>query len=330
MLDKVFGEVITRKEEIRSKISKRENLDVELDKFWNVSDEARPEEHIGVDAGRNHWPIRGNILAVVNAGAMGRGELLAQRIFVDFIIPPGHPEVRITNFDVILKTKVVLDLLNRGVEDLILVDGSFESDVSKPRWGKLSFSLDGLDLDDLLSVPIYSQSGDFDLCGVGNKECYTEFEFAEKLFLLREVARRKGCVYISKTTVDNRLVRELLGGDMYMSDISMLYILNPPPGYSDPRGPHRVDFPGVQGGIGDIMVSYVRLRPRGPILRVEYPPGSWRMEELFPILRGRHMDGYPYWLARVDKDVRVTKADLDRVMKLLGVEHLPSGREMLL
>ena len=330
MLDKVYGEVILRRREIRSRIVEGSVLDVELDEFWNASEDVAGGEHVGVDAGRNYEILRGNTLAVVNAGAMGKDGLLAHREFVDFIVPPGYPDVRVTNYDVILKTKVILDLLGRGIEAPILVDGSFESDVSKPRWGRLHVRPDDLASYDLLSVPILSQSDICDLCGDDGRFCYTELEFAEKLLLLRKVSESGSCIYISKSTDASHLARKVLKTGTQITDLDLLYVLDPPPGYTDLLGPYVVSHHGLGEAVGEIEVYYVRLSEGGPILRIEMSPGSWDISELFPILKGRQMDGYPYWLARIDKEVRVTRADLKNVLTLLGLDYLPSGREVLL
>ncbi len=303
---------------------------MDLDEFWNQGEGVGHAEHVGVDAGRNYAILRGNVLAVVDAGAMGSGGLLAHREFVDFLVPPGHPEVRVTNFDVILKTKVVLELLMKDLDVPVLVDGSYESDVSKPRWGRLNISVDALSQYDPASHLVLSQEVGEEVCGGADRNCFTELEFAEKLYLLREVSRIGKAVYVSKSTDANELSRRYLGEGLHMTDLDLLYSLNPPPGYTDPLGRRLVCFPGTGQPIGEVDVFYLRLAPRGPILRVEVFPGSWEPQELFQALRGRQMDGYPFWLARIDREVRVTRRDLQNVLTLLGLEYVPSGREVLL
>jgi len=187
-------------------------------------------------------------------------------------------------------------------------------------------------------------------------DAVTASEYIEKLAsiraLLREAAwRRARLIYVSKRSRSSHYFKELREGKVLPPDIMMFQYLITEPGFSKPifpevgerGGTRRIkQVPGVEGldefySKVKVAVSYVRLVPGGPVLRVEIPviEGSGPtidegfMRSVMDALASASAEGYPYPLFEADKIARIPRATLSIIIQALGLPPLLTGREVL-
>jgi len=187
-------------------------------------------------------------------------------------------------------------------------------------------------------------------------DAMTAAEYIEKLAsfrtLLREAAWRGArLIYVSKRSRTSHYFKDLREGKILPPDIMMFQYLTTEPGFSKPVFPEAGERGGVRRikqvpeveGLGEfysrvkVAVSYVRLVPGGPILRVEIPvlEGSGPtvdegfMRSVMDALASVSAEGYPYPLFEADKVARIPGTTLSIITQALGLPPLLTGREVL-
>ena len=187
-------------------------------------------------------------------------------------------------------------------------------------------------------------------------DAVTAAEYVEKLAsfraLLREAAWRGArLIYVSKRSRTSHYFKGLREGKVLPPDIMMFQYLTTEPGFSNPVCPEAGERGGVRRikqvpeveGLSEfysrvkVAVSYVRLVPGGPVLRVEIPvlEGSGPtvdesfMRSVMDALASVSAEGYPYPLFEADKVARIPSTTLSIVIQALGLPPLLTGREVL-
>lgn len=190
--------------------------------------------------------------------------------------------------------------------------------------------------------------------------------FIEKLLSLRllldkAVGEGRGLVYVSKRSRSKEYLRKRLTTGSERSferrvlgptDMAVFSNYTRAPGFSKPLIVEEVETIKTLPSEGvlrklvrdyfeniGIMLTYIRLVPDGPVLKLEIPftrgsgvPASSPHEivkELMDMLASESHNGYPYPLIQVDKLVKVTRQDLNQIAFSLGILPSLTGREVL-
>ncbi len=179
-------------------------------------------------------------------------------------------------------------------------------------------------------------------------------EYVEKLYLLREIIEEsfKGAriYYVSKRARAQNYFKELASeGIPLPSDMAVFQYLTDEPGYTKPLVPDAEEGR-IRSGIRTmppalnllqffrevyVAITYVRLVKGGPVLKVEFPVklgsvSEERIKEFMDLSASiASSEGYPYPLYVVDKDARISREDLRRIYRSIGLTPFLGGREVL-
>ena len=130
----------------------------------------------------------------------------------------------------------------------------------------------------------------------------------------KELMNQKGLLFVSKKSYSNITLRGSLGDMFYFNRISAKA------GFSQPFA----DRSGV-------TVSYVRLSPDAPCLKLEIPGrvGEEDIRALMRLMLGTSVDGYPYVLRLAHERGKVSRDEMRSIANLLGLEVEIGGRQVL-
>ncbi|MGC9209143.1 MAG: DNA double-strand break repair nuclease NurA [Nitrososphaeria archaeon] len=133
---------------------------------------------------------------------------------------------------------------------------------------------------------------------------------------LRNVLKRSGTVFVSKSSVSRELVRGI------WSDIYYFQKADSSPGFSESES-----IPSL-----NVSYFYARLVDHGPVLRIEIVGGhidEKEIQDLMDVLYSRQFKGYPYALRLAHERCTITNKDIDALVRDLGLHVEVLARDVL-
>ena len=307
---------------------------------------------------------------------------------VDVLQPPGVPDMIQLYREL---AEAVAAYLVSGA-DLLMVDGSVRALLIHPRplantgrlnraltkveelmgegfyenlWERVRDRLRALEESDTVVDPFVSKEvvRDHGLVSAEYMDAAALIGYLEKLMVIRALlerkavgARRRGLVYVSKTSRSQLYFREVIRAENVVPVVSDMHVFSAftsSPGYSRPllqsealegedealkalpaRGELGRIIKGFFDGV-DFIITYVRLVDGGPLLKLEIPVQAghpdpeglvrWFVGALAAVSVG----GYPLPLAEADRGARITREEMVLLAKSLGILPSLTGREVL-
>ncbi len=303
----------------------------------------------GVDGGRGVKVFREYSLYVVDGvgvvySGYERGELI-ETFDVDLLVPQGLVDIRTRLLMQIVEAKTALKALNEGC-NLVLCDGSLVSSIvfrsivpyqSVENIDLIISEVSALNSEKLVSKPILSKNyASLVLKNYGEKAktAMAKIEASEMLTTYRRLLEEYGSrvVWVSKTSTGTELLKT------FIPDITILQYLTRGTGYTRPiqisiSRPRKWSFPVHDDFFHgyELTLFYTRFEERGLVYRVEVPGRvdedwvEWFMDSVCQYC----VEGYPYMLREADRIARVSRRDMETVMRVLGIVEARTGREAL-
>ncbi len=345
MLYEVYDEALSRAEELRAKAFKEWVRKEDVLKKWR-SYRAKAEDSIelkvcGVDGGRNFEEYRGFVVYVVDAEAViykgAEAEEPVKLCEIDILSPYRFVEERVRTYGEILEVKAALQALERRNVNLALLDGSLISSLIKPLYAERRRGLQGIDefvkrLEamnpweaNILSKRLWEELKETYGGEAGRASSY--LEGVEKLLLYKRLLslHRDKLIFISKTS------RGIDYFSSFKPDLAIFEHASKTSGYSKPlevmvgeKVKRRLPVDGAFFKSLRLTLFYARLEDGGPVLRFEVPRklGEEEVENLLNHLAIYSVAGYPYPLGKAHVDVEVEGAEIEKVVKMLGVHRV--------
>ncbi len=295
-----------------------------------------------VDGSRNKKTYAGYVVYAVGAcsitfeeGTLKGEDYLAE---IDILKPEEYSDSRLRILMGIVEAKKALKEAERS--EVLLVDGSIVGDFLRPvvfnhevdqrgrEWAlnsfeklKEKFSLEGIDSKRFYREAEERFSGREYPVVVGFLE-YLEYLYA--YYRLIEAGRGKIVAVSKRSNSWNH------GLDPILPDIAVLNLVDPPPGYSKPYkvalSQKKFAFPGEFEEVlpeREFTTFYFKLG-RG-IYKCET---DMECREALKVLSFYHIGGYPFPLKEVHRRVKITKEDIEEIVRILR-HRGRTGREAL-
>jgi len=301
-----------------------------------------PEVVEAVDGSRNKKTYAGYVIYAVGACSLKfEGGSLKEESFtveIDLLKPEEYSEARLRTLMGIVEAKRALE----GVRECpaVMIDGSIVGDVLRPT--VFNYEIDEKAREWALELFKEVESG-FSTDRVNSKELYREvekrfpgrefpvvagfLEYLEYLYsLYRLIEEGEGKII----SVSKRSNSNYYGLDAVLPDITALYLAGPPDGYSEP---YRVKVAekkfGLPGKFEELLLKKefwsFYFKCGGGIYKCET---NMEPIEALKIITYYQVRGYPFPLKEVHRRVKITKRDMEEVIRILRHRGV-TGREAL-
>jgi len=326
-----------------SQVSGRE-LRERVKKIWNEGiPEGEPLESLSaVDGSRNKKTYAGYVIYAVGAcsltfkgGSLYRESYLAE---IDLLKPEEYSDSRLRILMGIVEAKEALKSLESS--QAVMIDGSIVGDFLRPVVFNFEISERGKRW---VFERFKSLKENFTLKQIDSKRYYREIEenfpgrefpvvagFLEYLEYLycyyRLVEEGKGKI-IAVSKRSNSWNHKL---DPILPDIAVLNIADPPPGHSEPfrlsLKEKKFAFPGeFEELLSDREFTTFYFRLGAGIYKCET---DMEPQKALKVLSYYQVRGYPYPLKEVHRRVKITREDIEEIVRILRHRGV-TGREAL-
>ena len=316
MIDKAYEEFANNYQKILEKIrfysnSIEDSVKEYLKKIW-IEYEPTPtnSSFIAIDGGEFIKELRVGTIFITNAEAVyGEGvnvNPIDSEIKMGVFRPGNLARERVSEIMSILEISLALRNGNRA--EYILMDGSLKKKLGNGR----DIEGEERDLDDIINEE-------------NEEESFKNLVLKSQILISRLIQNYDGKVlWISK----NSKGRDLFGESV--SDIAVLESLTENPGFTLPFV-HTIDKKVLAKnkevenleGI-EITSFYVRLEKGQRVIKIDLT-GRVDEDEIKQIINRLYsvsIKGYPYPLLKVHYDVKVGKEDRQRILSILGLNHM--------
>jgi len=319
MISRLYNEILENKQRILVSTAELKNqlfamVKEKLDTKWitYLPPTNIPSKNIlAIDGGMWSKETRSGVVFIVDAEAVlydGRNiKRVDDKVLIDAFRPGNHAKERISL--VMQLMELQLAIKNGDKADLILLDGSLAKKIGRHKvTEKISDIDDIFTVDDIISLKERESEEKM------HKLLVAENQYA--ISLLIEKYREK-LLFISKNSKSSDIF-----GQPY-SDVVVLELFTQGIGYTQPMEKTIEDKYVVSKKASRIMsnlkfyTSLVRLDKDGRILKFDFFERG-KLLEFINTLAAISVRGYPYPLLEVHKDVRISRDDVKRVMRLLG------------
>jgi len=317
MISDVYKELMEKKAEIETKIEFVEDIKTEeiekivKEKWIDYPPKEVKGSLIAIDGGEWVKELRTGAIYIADAEVVKSDEnsiSVLDKIAITDILRPGN---RAKEFVSLLMQLYELKFAYKyGSEaDYILVDGSLSKKIGDYIFMDKDSSLDGIEIGD----KIYAFNG-------GNEGTRYKYLIAENHVVFANLIEKykDKLLFISK----NNKSTELFNGKV--SDVTFFDFLTEGTGYSEPIE-KTIDGRNLLSQMASQKLdnmkyysTYVRLSKGTKILKIDM--FSKDVEKIIDILSTVSIDGYPYPLLKVHKDVKATKEDIRRFQHILNIK----------
>ncbi|BCU69231.1 hypothetical protein KN1_05280 [Stygiolobus caldivivus] len=287
-----------------------------LEKVWipySPQTGITPKKVLAVDGGLWSKETRSGVIFIADAEAvlMSDGNIirLDDKALIDVFRPGNKAKERASLIMQLLELQLAIKNGNKA--DLILLDGSISKKV-----GRHKTDLKISDVDDLFSLDDIASLKERE-----SEEKMHKYLVAENQIALSILIEKYGdkVLFVSKNSKTSDIFNQ------GYSDVIILELFTQGIGYSEPIEKVIEDKYILSLGASKILsnlkyyTSFIRLDNEGKILRLDFLKRSNLIDfinSLIPIC----VRGYPYPLLEVHKDVRISREDIKRIMRLLGIK----------
>ena len=322
----------------------QQEIEERVRRVWRegLPEGSSPEVVEAVDGSRNKKTYAGYVIYAVGACSLRfEGGSLGQEAFtveIDLLKPEEYSDARLRTLMGIVEAKRALD--GAGEAGALLIDGSIVGDVLRPT----VFNYEIGERERKWALELFKELKEgFTTNGVDSKEFYGEIEkkfpgrefpvvagFLEYLEYLYSLYRlieegKEKIIAVSKRSNSN-----FYGLDPVLPDITAFYLANPPDGYSEP---HRVKVAekkfNLPGEFEELLMEKefwsFYFRCGGGIYKCET---NMEPLEALKVLVYYQVRGYPFPLREVHRRVKITRSDMEEVIRILKHRGI-TGREGL-
>ncbi|BDC18303.1 DNA double-strand break repair nuclease NurA [Acidianus sp. HS-5] len=316
MIEKAYEEFTNNYSKILEKIrfyssSINDSVKEHLKKIWiNYEPEPVKSSFIAIDGGEFVKELRVGTVFLANAEAVyGEGvnvSPLDNEIKMGVFRPGNLAKERVSEIMSVLELS--LALRNGNKAEYVLMDGSLKKKLGNGK----DIEEEEKDLDEIINCDNEERS-------------FRRLILKSQILICRLIQNYDGKVlWVSK----NSRGRDLFGESL--SDIAVIESLTENPGFTLPFV-HTIDrknlvnnkeVKSLEGT--EITSFYVRLEKGQRVLKVDLT-GRIEEEEIKKIINNLHsvsIKGYPYPLLKVHYDVKVNKEDRQRILSILGLNHI--------
>ncbi|WP_457681441.1 DNA double-strand break repair nuclease NurA [Thermovibrio sp.] len=341
---------IARRKQGKIKLSQvpLEKIKKLVKELWNegLPKGEAPEKLTAVDGSRNKKEYAGYVVYAVGACSLRyrrkregaepeREEFLVE---IDILKPQEYSESRLRTLMGITEVKAALRSLPEV--DILLLDGSIVGDILRPT----VFRSEIREEDKEWAFELFKElKSSFNLNGINSREFYGEVEkraqgrdypvvagfveYLEYLYSLYLLLKEGDGKLISVSKKSSSLHYQL---DPLLPDIAVLYLANPPKGYSRPYKislkEKKFKFPGeFEELLPEKEFWSFYFKVKDGIYKCET---NLNPEEALKVLIFYEVNGYPFPLKEVHDRVKITNKDMEEVIRL--IKHSgKTGREAL-
>lgn len=350
MLDSLLELTLINKEHIREKIELIKKVHIDSDKFW--FDYTSPDKDLDKvisagDGSINKKKYLSSVFYAISAESVTHngGIKTIENSLVDITTPHPFLEDRLRNYMEIYEYKNALKTIHEHESDYYLLDGSLMGSLIRPvPLDKELSASRKKELIDTYKEPLTDEirKGEVNISSLkfidelSSDDSDTELMFleaVETLLVLKEILTHKDKVIgISKTSTNKDYFSQKIP-DMLVFDMQQEN-----PGYSKPYSPkvsekqfkHEYLIENDYFRNQKFSIFYVRMEKNRNMLKFEVPYtiDNDGIENILDTLKPITIEGYPYPLKKAHNDVVIKKADMEQLIKIIGITE-KSGREML-
>ncbi len=352
MLDAVLDALHRKKKQVLEKIGKLSSEALEI----TVEHEPLPKpvytNLFAVDGSMNLKEYKNFIVYAVDAETLGlidrKIRVINRLADIDILIPYWLPRERVRLYMSILETRAALEALNEKEAEYVFMDGSLTSEIIRPiGYRPKNFGVERLikhyrpmlenaavrSEPEIASKQIIERKAEMNEHPGLLNELSLFLEYVEHLASVRELLfkYKNRVVGVAKRSQSNFLF------NLPYPDIAILEEKMKEAGYVVAAEPQTLEsskryLPAYKELLNfPFTVVYVRLEKEGPVLKVEVAGEADEdtIKEVVAVMRSVSVQGYPYLLAQVHRDVEITNSDMETLVRLLGLYWAKTGREAL-
>ena len=317
MISDVYKELMEKKEEIETKLQFVDDMrtpeieEIVKDKWIVYTPKETKGSFIAIDGGEWVKELRTGAIYIANAEIVKSDEngisVLDKKAIVDILRPGNRAKEFISLLMQLYELKFAYKYGNEA--DYILVDGSLSKKIGDYIFMDKESSLDEIEIGDR----IYAFSSD-------NEATRYKYLIAENHVVFANLIEKykDKLLFISK----NNRSTELFNGKV--SDVTFFDFLTEGTGYSEPIE-KTIDGRNLLSQMASQKLdnmkyysAYVRLSKGAKVLKIDM--FSKDVEKIIDLLSTVSIDGYPYPLLKVHKDVKATKEDIRRFQHILNIK----------
>ena len=256
---------------------------------------------------------RAGVIFITDAEAVLFSEGSITRVddkaLIDIFRPGNRAKERISLIMQLMELQLAIKHGDKA--DLILIDGSIAKKIGRHKVeSKIA------DIDDIFTVDEIVSLKEKD-----SEERMHKYLIAENHYAIASLIEkyRDKVLFISKNSKSSKLFNQ------EYSDVVILELFTQGIGYTEPLEMTIDDKYIASYKASKILsnltyyVTFTRLDNNGKILRIDFFNRN-KLPEYLNVLIPISIRGYPYPLLEVHKDVRISKEDIKRVMRLLGIK----------
>lgn len=322
MIDKGYEELVSKIDEIKSKILhsdylKNEAVKEKVRKNW-VPYKPRKEEKsfIAIDGGEFIKDLRSTTFYFADAEVIkwssGEVEVLEGKVLTDVLMSKEGKE-----FD-----KEIVSLIMQLLElklaykygdsaDYILLDGSLVKKIGSYKFKEKEFRLDDIGTDD----KIYA----IEMAG-NDEKLLLRYLIAENHTVIARLIEKykQKLLFISKDSRSKELFNERLG------DMALFDLFTTLPGHSNLltkviSGMNLISLKASEKLDGEkYFSSYIRLDEGEKVLKIDMFTNN--VERVMDVLSVVNVKGYPYPLLRVHIDAKISREDRRKILQVLNIK----------
>lgn len=353
MLDSLTVLAVKQKNELKTKLNILLDNVPDVSKYWNEHIFIKDDQKIILAAGdgsRNKKKFLSHIFYAISAETLIHQDNELKKEEYSLINIMSHHRFvsdRLRNYMSLLELKTALKSFKCYDIDYYLYDGSIlgnlirpiplENELNRELKEKIKKFYEKKLEEELekVNVEICTSKFEEDISiNFENKiESTVYLENIETLLTISKLLKEpKKIVAISKTSTSKDYKSEI--PDMALFDMN-----SHKQGFSDPRYVNLSDSKEVKRDFSvknrffrgfEFTIFYARLENNKNILKFELPYHAEKEDiiSLLSILKSKSTEGYPYLLKRAHDDVKISKMDLERLVKIIG-HNGKSGREVV-